>query len=155
MNEIEVRPVGYDDPVAQQLVGAAMADLGARYGGPGDTAPVDAAEFAAPEGEFLVAFIDAEPVGCAGWRSRGDAGELAELKRMYTAPGARGKGVARRLLAEIEDSARRGGRRRLILECGDRQPEAVSLYHAYGFERIEDFGHYRHHAGVLSFGLEL
>ena len=63
--------------------------------------------------------------------------------------------MARRLLAAVEDSARREGRKKLILECGDRQPEAINLYHAYGFERIEDFGYYRHHAGVLSFGREL
>ena len=155
VSEIEVRAVRYDDPVAQRLVRAALADLSARYGGPGDEKPVDAAEFAAPRGAFLLAFLGGEPVGCAGWRSRGDAGELAELKRMYTSPAARGKGVARALLAAVEDSARSHGRKRLILECGDRQPEAVSLYVAYGFKRIGNFGHYRHHAGVLSFGLDL
>jgi ribosomal protein S18 acetylase RimI-like enzyme len=74
---------------------------------------------------------------------------------MYTSPAARGRGVARRLLAAVEDSARECGRQRLILETGDRQPEAIGLYKSAGYERIEDFGYYRHEPGVLSFGRTL
>ncbi|HYN93221.1 MAG TPA: GNAT family N-acetyltransferase [Pilimelia sp.] len=133
----------------------ALADLVARYGGDGDSTPMAAAEFEPPAGGFLVGFLDGVPVGSAAWRSRTDDPTVAELKRMYTVPAARGRGVGRRLLAAVEESARSAGRKRLVLECGDRQPEAIGLYHACGYERIEDFGYYRGHPGVLSFGLDL
>ncbi|MEO3744670.1 GNAT family N-acetyltransferase [Plantactinospora sp. B5E13] len=152
MSDLEIRDEPYDSPAAQRLVAATLADLAARYGGSGDETPVAPAEFAPPNGTFLVAYLDGEPVGCAGWRSHGDTGEVAELKRMYVSPVARGRGVARAVLAGIEESARKHGRRRLVLECGDRQPEAVALYQSSGFERIPDFGYYRDEPGVLSFG---
>ncbi|HWH00631.1 MAG TPA: GNAT family N-acetyltransferase [Pilimelia sp.] len=155
MAKVEFRRLEYGDPVVQRLVGDAMADLGARYGGDGDESPIDVADFRPPRGAFLVAFLDGVPVACGAWRSHGDDGELAELKRMYTAPHARGRGVARQVLAAVEESARAHGRRRMILECGDRQPEAIALYQACGYERIEDFGFYRGHPGVRSFGRDL
>nr|WP_205808678.1 GNAT family N-acetyltransferase [Micromonospora sp. HNM0581] len=135
------------------MITATMADLSARYGGSGDETPVDASEFVPPAGAFLVALIDGQPVGCGGWRSHGE--ENAELKRMYTAPQVRGRGVARTVLAAVERSAREHGRRRLILECGDRQPEAVGLYTAAGYERIPNFGYYAELPSCLSFGRTL
>ncbi|MBO4161557.1 MULTISPECIES: GNAT family N-acetyltransferase [Micromonospora] len=153
MSEIEIRPLGFDSPVAQTLIRATMADLGVRYGGSGDDTPIDPTEFVPPHGEFLVAHLDGAPVGCAGWRSHGD--DAAELKRMYTVPAVRGRGAARALLAAVEESARRHGRRRIILECGDRQPEAVALYTSAGYERITNFGYYADAPGCLSFGRTL
>ena len=91
-------------------------------------------------------------IGCAGWRRHGAD---AELKRMFIAKAARGRGLGRRLLATIEDSAREAGCQRLILETGDRQPEAVALYESAGYVRIEDFGYYADHEGVLSFAKSL
>jgi ribosomal protein S18 acetylase RimI-like enzyme len=91
-------------------------------------------------------------IGCAGWRRHGDD---AELKRMYTAKAARGRGLGRRMLATIEDSAREAGCRRLILETGDRQPEAIALYESAGYVRVEDFGYYAGEEGVLSFAKPL
>jgi GNAT superfamily N-acetyltransferase len=155
VSELDIRAVPYDSPVARELVGATLADLATRYGGEGDETPVTAGEFEPPSGAFLVAYLAGSPVGCAGWRSHGDAGDTAELKRMYVSPAARGRGVARAVLAAVEGSARRYGRRRLILECGDRQPEAIGLYQSAGYERIEDFGFYRGEPGVLSFGRPL
>ncbi|GAA3726341.1 GNAT family N-acetyltransferase [Plantactinospora mayteni] len=156
MSELDIRVVPYDSPVARELVGAALADLAQRYGGSeGDETPVAANEFEPPVGAFLVAYLDDAPIGCAGWRTHGDSGDVAELKRMYVSPTARGRGVARRVLSAVEGSAREYGRRRLILECGDRQPEAIALYQGNGYERIADFGYYRDAPGVLSFGRSL
>jgi GNAT superfamily N-acetyltransferase len=152
VSEIEIRAVPYGSPVAQQLLTEAMADLGARYGGSGDETPVDATEFDPPDGAFLVAYLGGEPVGCGGWRSHG---EVAELKRMYTAPHARGRGVGRSLLSAVERSAWEHGRKRMILECGDKQPEAIAMYEAAGYERIDDFGFYRDAPGVRSYGRDL
>ena len=155
MTEIDIRVRRYDSPVAQRMVTAALADLGTRYGGSGDDTPVDPAEFAPPRGIFLVAYLDGEPVGCGGWRSHGDSGTTAELKRMYTATEVRGRGVARAVLAAVERSAREQGRERMILECGVRQPEAIALYETSGYQRIENFGYYRDSADCVSFGRPL
>ncbi|HEX5542415.1 MAG TPA: GNAT family N-acetyltransferase [Micromonospora sp.] len=155
MSEIELRFVPYDSPVAQQLVAAALVELAERYGGEGDETPVDPKEFEPPNGAFLVALLNGEPVGCAGWRSHGEDGDIAELKRMYTVPTARGRGVARTLLAAVERSAREHGRRRLVLESGDKQPEAIALYERCGYEQIEDFGFYRGSPSVRSYGRDL
>jgi GNAT superfamily N-acetyltransferase len=152
---VEIRQVRYDAMVSQALVAAAMAELGERYGGSGDDTQVSPAEFEPPHGAFLVAYLDSEPVACGGWRSHDGGGEVAELKRMYTAPAARRSGVARRMLEAIEESARGSGRTRIVLECGDRQPEAVELYRSCGYRRIEDFGHYQDAPGVISFGRAL
>jgi GNAT superfamily N-acetyltransferase len=77
---------------------------------------------------------------------------VGEIKRMYVAPAVRGRGVALALLRALEDHARSAGRKRLILETGDRQPEAIGLYHKAGYALIENFGHYRDEPGVASFG---
>ncbi|TDC78503.1 GNAT family N-acetyltransferase [Micromonospora sp. KC606] len=152
MSKIEIRALAFDSPVAQSLIRAALADLGQRYGGSGDDTPVDAAEFVPPRGAFLVAYLDGQPVGCGGWRGHGDGDGTAELKRMYTDPAARGRGVARAVLVAVEESARYHGRKRMILECGDRQPEAIAMYTSAGYEPIPNFGFYADAPGCLSFG---
>jgi GNAT superfamily N-acetyltransferase len=153
---VEIRRVRYDAIVAQALVAAALSDLRYRYeDDEGDAGPISAADFVPPAGAFLVAYLDGEPVACGGWRSHGDDGTVAELKRMYTSPAARGRGVARRLLAAVEQSARAYGRTRMILETGARQPEAIKLYRSSGYECIEHFGHYRDSPEVVSLGRDL
>jgi GNAT superfamily N-acetyltransferase len=149
---VEIRAVGFDSPVARGLVAAALGDLAERYGGSGDDTPVSADDFVPPRGTFLVAYVDGAPAGCAGWRRHGDA---AELKRMYTAAPARGMGVARRVLAAVEESARSHGLRRIVLECGHKQPEAIALYRSAGYDVIENFGYYKDHPGTISFGRDL
>lgn len=151
MQDIKIRTARYDEPAVEALLVHVMAELAGRYGGSGDDTPVDPADFRPPGGAFFVAChaSDAEHlVGCAGWRKHGDD---AELKRMFTADAARGRGLGRRMLATIEESAREAGCKRVILETGDRQPEAVGLYESAGYTRIDDFGYYAGHEGVLSF----
>ncbi len=158
MTDLVIRPIRYGAPVVQALVGEAMADLGERYGGSGDGTPVDAIEFDPPDGAFLVAYLDGVAVGCGGWRSyldQSDGDETAEVKRMYTRPHARGHGVARAVLAAIEESARAQGRKRVILETGLKQSEAIRLYERAGYDRIENFGHYKDSPGCVSFGRSL
>lgn len=156
MEKIDIRLVGYLDPDAQALVAAALADLRERYDdGEGDGTPIDPADFAPPHGAFFVAYLDGEPVASGAWRGHGADGAIAEIKRMYTAPVARGRGIARAVLAEVERSARASGRSRIVLETGDRQPEAIRLYLTAGYSRIADFGFYRDEPGVRSFGKPL
>jgi GNAT superfamily N-acetyltransferase len=157
---IKIRLAGFDEPAVAALLVDVMAELSARYGGSGDDTPIAPADFTPPHGAFFVAAEIAPPdqgagerlIGCAGWRRHG---EDAELKRMYTAKAARGRGLGRRMLATIEDSARAAGCQRLILETGDRQPEAIALYESAGYVRVEDFGYYAGEEGVLSFAKPL
>jgi GNAT superfamily N-acetyltransferase len=161
VTDLDILPTRFLAPAAQTLVAAALGDLSERYGGgPGDATPIEAMEFDPPVGGFFVAWRDGEAVGCGGWRSHVDADAatsdgVAELKRMYVAPQARGTGVATEMLAAIERSALRYGRTRMILECGFRQPEAIALYEKLGYVRIPDFGFYRDKEGVRSYGRDL
>ncbi|MFC3991547.1 GNAT family N-acetyltransferase [Actinoplanes siamensis] len=137
-----------------ELVAENMRDLSERYGGSGDDTPLAAAHFLPPDGDFLVAVRAADDrlLASAGWRRHGGD---AELKRMFTRVEARGQGLARRMLAAVEESARAAGCERVILETGDKQPEAIALYESAGYQRIEDFGYYKGHPGVLSYAKKL
>jgi GNAT superfamily N-acetyltransferase len=152
VDAIKIREARFDEPAVQELIAEALAELSRRYGGSGDDTPVAPDDFVPPRGAFLVACAGDELVGCAGWRAHGAD---AELKRMFTRPAARGRGVARAVLAAIEKSAREGGCKRVILETGDKQPEAIALYLDCGYERIEDFGYYAGEEGVRSFAKAL
>lgn len=152
--EIQIRPVRYGSPAAQRLVEAIFEDQVERYGGR-DESHVEAIEFDPPDGGFLLAYADGVPVGCVGWRSLDEGEEIAELKRLYSVPEARNHGVATRLIAAIEENAREHGRKRIVLETGLKQPEAIALYRKLGYEPIEHFGHYKDAEGVVSLGRDL
>ncbi|WP_250001795.1 GNAT family N-acetyltransferase [Actinoplanes sp. M2I2] len=152
MQEIKFRQADYTEPAVRALLADVVAELSERYGGSGDDTPIADDDFAPPNGAFFVADDGERLVACAAWRRHHDD---AELKRMYTARSARGRGLGRRMLATVEESARAAGCRRVILETGDRQPEAVALYESAGYVRIEDFGYYKGEEGVLSYGKAL
>jgi GNAT superfamily N-acetyltransferase len=148
VTDFEIREEAYDGPSAQQLIEEVQAEYVVRYGGP-DLTPVDPVEFTAPHGLFLVGYLDREPVATGGLRRHAD-GEV-EIKRMYVAPRARGNGLSRLVLAELEDRARALGAKRVVLETGQKQPEAIRLYATSGYTEIEGFGHYKCEPLSLSF----
>ncbi|MBL7255293.1 GNAT family N-acetyltransferase [Paractinoplanes lichenicola] len=148
----KIKQADFAEPSVRALLVDVLGELSERYGGTGDDTPIAADDFTTPNGAFFVADDGTALVGCAGWRRHG---KDAELKRMFTAKPVRGQGLGRRLLATIEDSARAAGCRRLILETGDKQPEAVALYVSAGYVRIEDFGYYAGHDSVLSYAKDL
>lgn len=148
----EIRPEPFGGAVAQALVAAVQLEYVARYGSE-DVTPVDIAEFTPPRGEFLVAYLAGAPVGCGGWRQHDDT--VAEVKRMYVAADVRGRGLSRRILAALEASAATAGFARIILETGDRQPEAIGLYRSAGFTQIPNFGVYGDEPGCVCFGKDL
>jgi GNAT superfamily N-acetyltransferase len=163
VSDLEIRQTRFGAPAAQTLVEAAQADLAARYGS-GDENPIEAIEFDPPEGCFLVAWRDGQPVACGGWRTLSHvlevadatpAEDIAEIKRMYVVPSVRGIGVAAAVLAALEDSARAAGMRRLVLETGRRQPEAIRFYEKSGYQRITNYGYYRDEPDCLSFARDL
>ncbi len=139
MTPIDIRPTPFDDPVAVEVHERYLQDIIDRYGGPpGCLAP---ATFEGPAAGFFLAWIDGVPGGCGGFR-RHDEG-VAEIKRMYVEPTARGRGVARALLARLEEAARAAGYRELWLETGTRQPEAIALYESSGYTPIARYGEFK------------
>ncbi|GAB3428817.1 GNAT family N-acetyltransferase [Flindersiella endophytica] len=137
---MELHVVPYDHPDAVRLIAEVQQEYVIRYGGV-DRTPTDPAEFAPPEGRFVVGYLDGTPVACGGWRVSGSG--IAEVKRMYVTPAARGRGYARVLLAELERTIADAGLRRVILETGLAQPEAIGLYTSAGYTPIESFGIHR------------
>jgi GNAT superfamily N-acetyltransferase len=147
-----IRRERIDGPAAHVLIEELQQDLTRRYGGPDET-PLEADEFAPPRGAFLVAYEGEQPVACAGIKA--SLPETFDLKRMYVRPAARGRGLARALLGELESTALELGGRRIRLETGDQQPEAVALYASAGYARIPGFGFYAGEPGNICFGKEL
>lgn len=133
---IEIRPVRGDQPPADALVAAMIEEITRLYGPLEErNAPTATPEeLWAPHGTYLVAFDDGEPV--AGGGVKGLAPQIGEVKRMFVAEAARGRGVARRLLAGLEDAARELGHTRLRLDTGPKQPFARALYESAGYRSI-------------------
>jgi GNAT superfamily N-acetyltransferase len=135
---VKVVPADWDDPDVQRLAAEQQAEVRARYDGKGEPGtPPSGADISV----VLVARDDdGTALGCGALRALG-AG-VAEIKRMYVAPSARGRGIARAVLAGLEDAARERGWTTLRLETGLRQPEAIGLYTRAGYRPIEAFGTY-------------
>ncbi len=135
---LTVRTVPIDDADARRLWAEEWSELEGRYGplrGPFDL-PADGVIAS------LVGWLGEEAVGTVVVRFAaydGGAPE-AEIKRLYVRPDKRGNGFARVLMGAAEDAAARVGVTRLILETGDKQPEAVALYRAIGYRVIRNFG---------------
>jgi len=88
----------------------------------------------------VVCYENAQAIGCGAIKAFGD--EAMEVKRMYVSPEGRNKGIATRVLTELEDWAREMGYARCVLETGKRQPEAIALYEKNGYRRTENYGQY-------------
>ena len=147
-----LRALPYSDPTAQDLVARVQQEYVGRYGGPDET-PVDPAEFDPPAGVFLVAEVDGEPLGCGAWRAVG-AG-VAEVKRLYVAPAHRRRGIAQVVLDVLENSAARAGHRSIVLNTGDRQPEALAFYARNGYVPVSGYGVYACVPGAVFLGKDL
>lgn len=149
---MNIQPVAFDHPDAVKLNDRVQLEYAERYDDEGDVTPLDPSMFKSPHGLYLIAYDDAgTPIATGGWRTMDENGEGyadgdAEIKRMYVTPEARGLGLARRILAALEDDAREAGRLRMVLETGTKQPEAIALYTSSGYTPCTKFGHYRHHA---------
>lgn len=91
----------------------------------------------------IVAYDEDIPVGCGAIKEL--SAEAIEVKRMYTLPEYRGKGVAATVLSALEVWAEQLGYTRCMLETGLKQPEAIALYKKSGYSIIPNYGQY---AGV-------
>ncbi|MFM9444625.1 GNAT family N-acetyltransferase [Streptomyces acidiscabies] len=146
---MNIRRLSFDHPDAVKLNDEVQAEYHERYGDGGDATHLDPADFQPPRGLYLIAYDDSDrPVATGGWRSQDQNDEGysdgdAELKRMFVIREMRGLGLARRILATLEDDARAAGRTRMVLETGTEQPEAIALYVSSGYEPCPKFGYYR------------
>ena len=133
------------------LVEEQQREMRGLYEGEADIGPArEAAMFEEPDGVFLVVRADdGAAVGCGGICRFDET--RAELKRMYVVPQARGLGLGRRLLRDLEAHARRLGYVGVVLETGDRQPEALGLYVSAGYERIPCYPPYSERSLSLCF----
>ena len=136
-------------PAARHCLDAYFAELARRFDDgfdPGRSIPAEAAELTLPAGLLLVATRAGEPVGCGALKLHPGDG-IAEVKRMWVSPGARGLGLGRRLLAELERQAARHGVRLLRLETNRNLTEAITMYRAAGFREVAAFNDeaYAHH----------
>ena len=137
---VRFEPIPADRPPAADLIAAMVAEMATLYG------PIDVpgmpsatpADFAPPRGTFLVGFADDGAPVCAGGVKRLDD-DAAEIKRMYVVPAARGRGLARVLLAALEDAALDLGYTTVRLDTGALQPHAQALYESAGYRAIGNF----------------
>lgn len=128
-----------DSELARQLIRELDADLLERY--PKQWIhglhPQDVLD---PGLIFVVARAGTRAVGCGALRKLGPG--MAEVKRMFIAPGFRGKGYSRSILTFLESKARSSGYVTLRLETGKKQPEAIGLYVSAGYREIPSYGEY-------------
>jgi GNAT superfamily N-acetyltransferase len=118
--QIVALPITHPD--AALLVEDVQQEYVVRYGSRDET-PLDPTYFEPPNGAFFVGYLDDRPVATGAWRRRSDvlvdnSSSTAEIKRMYVAPGARRRGLARLMLAHLEATAHAAGAEVMVLETG-------------------------------------
>jgi DNA-binding MarR family transcriptional regulator len=137
---VEIRPVDPSHPDARLTIGAYFAELNRRSDSGFDPAAGMSAEpheLRPPAGLLLVAYLRAEPIGCGAVKHHD--GAPSEIKRMWVADRARGLGIGRRLLAELEAEAARSGARGARLETNRALTEAIAMYRSAGYVEVPAF----------------
>jgi DNA-binding MarR family transcriptional regulator/GNAT superfamily N-acetyltransferase len=137
---VDLRPTDPAHPDAKACFSRYFAELERRSSSRLDPATLVAAkphELRPPAGLLLIGYLCSEPVGCGAVKHHADA--PSEIKRMWVAETARGLGIGRRLLAELEASAARSGATRVLLETNRTLTEAISLYRSAGYREVSAF----------------
>ena len=101
----------------------------------------------------VVAYENGKPIGCGAIKEY--APNTMEIKRMYTLPESRGKGIASKVLTELEIWATELSCKKCILETGKRQPEAIGLYKKSGYKLIPNYGQYAEIENSICFEKEI
>jgi DNA-binding MarR family transcriptional regulator/N-acetylglutamate synthase-like GNAT family acetyltransferase len=145
---VDIEAVDPARPAAQHCLNAYFAEIDRRFDAGFDPALSSSPNLDAmrpPAGLFLVATLRGEPIGCGGLQFHSDA--PPDIKRMWVAESARGLGIGRRLLAELEGRAAARGSRVVRLETNRSLGEAINLYRSSGYREVEAFNDelYAHH----------
>jgi GNAT superfamily N-acetyltransferase len=139
--QIIFAPAQVDSGDGATLAQAMRDEIAVMYDGldlDGDFMPrAGAAELSPPAGAFIVGYHDDRPACCGGVKRLDD--RRCEIKKMYVVPALRGRGVARALLRELEDNARRLGYVIARLDTGPKQVSARGLYESEGYLDVPDF----------------
>lgn len=154
--DLTVLSVQVGDPALQPLLDELAVEYGTRYGRVSaytELREVPVSDFAAPHGSFLVLTENGETIAGGAIRRYDD--DTAEIKRVWTSSRHRRRGLARRLMAELEQAASDLGYRRIHLTTGPRQPEARALYLAAGYVPRFDLDVDPERIGPLAFAKEL
>jgi GNAT superfamily N-acetyltransferase len=135
---IEARRIPGTSADALELVKAMEAELATTFppGLPGPPPPT-AEQMSPPRGAYVALYDDGRLVAGGGVRELSPG--VAEIKRMYVLPEARSRGLARRVLEELETAARELGYDRVRLDTGDPQPHARALYVSAGYREIGNY----------------
>ena len=150
-----IAPADPRDPAVEQLLAVYRAELDERFPGGFQPPPNWAATRDAlvpPSGTLLLLHLDGSPAGIGAVRVLEPG--VAEIKHMWVAPAGRGRGLGRALLAALEQAARDLGCTRALLDTDAVLHEAVTLYEAVGYERIERYNA-NEHACAIFMGREL
>ncbi len=137
---VEIKPVDPEHPDAVHCLAEYVAELNRRSDrgfDPSAGATALPHEVRPPAGEFFVAYIHGEAIGCGAVKHHDDA--PAEIKRMWIAPSARGLGLGRRLLARLEACARDRGGTVAHIETSGVLKEALALYRSTGWVEVPRF----------------
>jgi putative acetyltransferase len=137
---LSIRPEPPDQPEVLRMIEALDVQMTALYP-PESNHLLDIAALSDPAVTFLVVREGHEAVGCGALLR--DPRGWGELKRMYVRPDRRGRGIGKRVLAELEATARSAGLPLLRLETGIYNADALGLYRWAGFVECEAFGDYK------------
>ncbi|MEU7040034.1 GNAT family N-acetyltransferase [Streptomyces varsoviensis] len=149
---LTVRHTTVADPLARPLLDELTHEYTDRYGSSSDLYGYPAAEFAPPDGAFVLLLEGGAAIAGGAFRRHESAGPpTAELKRIWTHSAHRRRGLARRVLLVLEREAAARGYARLFLTTGPRQPEAKGLYLAAGYRPLFDVGADPETIGLLPF----
>ncbi len=145
---VRVEEADAQSPGARFAARAYYAELADRFPGgfdPGVGGAIADPSITPPAGLLLVATLRDETVGCGALTFQDDG--FAEVKRVWVAPSARGLGLGRRIMAELEDRARAAGVRTLRLDTNGNLTEAIGLYRKLGYREVERYNDnpYAHH----------
>jgi DNA-binding MarR family transcriptional regulator/GNAT superfamily N-acetyltransferase len=137
---VEIAAVDPEHPDARHCLAEYVAELNRRSErgfDPSVGATALPEEVRPPAGEFFVAYLHGEPIGCGAVKHH--PGEPTEIKRMWIAQAARGLGLGRRLLEHLEACARASGARVAHIETSAVLTEALALYRSAGWVEVAPF----------------
>jgi ribosomal protein S18 acetylase RimI-like enzyme len=139
-SRFELRICDPSEPNAKYCLEQYFVEIDQRFDGgfdPDRSIPALDDEMRSPQGLFVLALSEDEPVGCVGLKFHGD--EPAEMKRLWVSRSVRGKGLGRRLVVMVEELAVAHGVKKLRLDTNHALAEAIAMYRAFGYRDVPAF----------------
>jgi GNAT superfamily N-acetyltransferase len=141
-NQVEVAECLPGHPDASSLLGAFYREQVKRYGF-ADPIEMSPSDYVAPNGVFIVAYLDAVPVGCGAYRWLDLPSHIIEIKKIYVTPTSRGRGTGHAIMSWLEHHAIIAGSRHVLLETGVRNTAAMRLFTDAGYRPTDSYVEHR------------